>query len=207
MKLKEVGWGAEDKEVYTFMLNKLEEQKEPFIYYTISMSSHEPYNLINSVFYDKIFNDINDVRVRNYFNSMRYVDKALEDAITKILRKHPDAIIFIFGDHCSNIRENPYYKNSRVITKSKIAIEFVPLFIVSSELTPYIEKNKVASLLDISPTIIYLSRIKTSIRTFGENLLNPKKLNNSIYFRNEEYSRKELYKLIFNEIKKYMIGF
>ncbi len=203
MKLKQVTWGACDEDVYNYMLESLENQKEPFIYYIISMSSHEPYNLINLVFFDKAFEQIDDIRTKNYFNSMRYVDKTLQYAIQKILEKYPDALILIFKDHSSAIRNSKYYKNSRVVFPSKKSLEFVPLFIFSKDLTPHFEKQNAISFLDIAPTILYLSKVDAKIKTYGENLINFSNLKNKIYFKDESFSRKELFKIIYNSLKDY----
>jgi len=204
MKLKQVTWGACDEDVYNYMLKTLENQKEPFIYYIISMSSHEPYNLINPIFFDKSFEQIDDVRTKNYFNSFRYVDKTLEYAVNKILQKYPDSLILIFGDHSSAIRNSKYYKNSRAITPSKKSLEFVPLFIISKDLPPHIERQKAVSFLDIAPTILYLIKNKIEIKTYGENLMDYNNLNNKIFFKDESFSRKELFNLIFNSLKDFI---
>jgi len=203
MKLKQVTWGASDEDVYNYMLENLKNQKEPFIYYIISMSSHEPYNLINPVFFDKTFEQIDDIRTKNYFNSMRYVDKTLQYSVQKILIKFPDAVIIIFGDHSSAIRNSKYYKNSRVVTPSGNSLEFVPLFIISKDLSSHFEKQKAVSFLDIAPTILSLSNVNATIKTYGENLIDFTNLKNKIYFKGESFSRKELFNIIFDSLKDY----
>lgn len=204
MKLRQVGWGASDEDVYNYMLKNLEIQSEPFIYYIISMSSHEPYNLINSIFIDKSFENIEDIRTKNYFNSMRYVDKSLKYSVQKILEKYPDALILIFGDHSSAIRNNKYYKNSRIVSSNKKALEFVPLFIFSKDLKPHFEKENIVSFLDIGPTILYLSGIEVQIKTYGESLIDNSILKNKIYFKDESFSRKELFKIVYNNLKNFL---
>jgi phosphoglycerol transferase MdoB-like AlkP superfamily enzyme len=204
MGLKQYTWGAEDEEVFAFAVNKLNEQKEPFLYYLISMSSHEPYNLINIHYQNKRFDNIKDSRTKNYFNSINYLDQALEKSIEAILKKYPDALIVVFGDHSTNIRKNEYYRNAICRASSGLVCEFVPLIIYGQGITPHRENQFAVSFLDIAPTILSLASVNAKINTYGEDLTKYNDLKNSIPFRGEKFSRKELFSLIYEALKEYI---
>lgn len=205
MGLKQYTWGAEDEDVFSFAVNKLDEQKEPFLYYIISMSSHEPYNLINIHYENERFGNIKDSRTKNFFNSINYVDKALEKSVKAIMKKYPDALIIIFGDHSTNVRKNEYYRNAICRASSGLVCEFVPLIIYGSGITPHVENQNAVSFLDIAPTILSLASIDATIKTYGEDLTKYEDLKNPIPFRGEKFSREELFKLIFESLKDYLM--
>jgi phosphoglycerol transferase MdoB-like AlkP superfamily enzyme len=163
MKLKQYGWGAKDEDVFNYVKNKLKVQKAPFLYYIITMSSHEPFRLVKSYYTNKIYSDISDDLIKNYFSSMSYVDKTLEDFVAFVKNNINNTYIFVWGDHAANV------KGSYLIQSSKI--NFVPLFIITTDNEQYIENSQSVSILDLAPTILYASGINFEIMTKGVNLL------------------------------------
>jgi phosphoglycerol transferase MdoB-like AlkP superfamily enzyme len=163
MGLKEFRWGAKDEDVLNYAKDKLKEQKSPFLYYIITMSSHEPFNLVNGYYTNKDYDDIEEELVRNYFNSISYVDRVLEDFVRFVQDNMNNTYIFIWGDHVCDITKSNLFKRP--------IINSVPLFIITPANDQYIENNKVASLLDLAPTVLYASGTDFEIRTKGVNLL------------------------------------
>ncbi len=172
MNLKEYGWGAKDEDVINFLEDKLKQQKPPFFYYVITMSSHPDYRNVRAYYNNDDYSDINAAEeLRNYFNSMSYVDMVLKKIVSFVKDNAPDTYIFIFGDH----RVFLYTKNYSFF-KFKPAIFYydahsgeggVPLFIITPDNQEYIENKAIASLLDIGPTILYASGINFEIMTGG----------------------------------------
>lgn len=194
MGIKEKGWGIPDDTVFTFALSRLETQKQPFFYYIITMTSHEPFTLVKRVFHDHRFDNIKDGAKRNYYNSMAYVDRELKRIVTSVRESHPNTVIFIYGDHTPTLPKCSYQK--AMIRHNDRVLEFVPLFILTPDKKVHYEKKYAASFLDIAPTALAASGITDSIRTHGLNLFDLPLREKEIPLRGQIYSRKQLYSMV-----------
>jgi phosphoglycerol transferase MdoB-like AlkP superfamily enzyme len=194
MGLPEEGWGASDGSLFKFVESQLAHEKSPFFYYVITMSSHEPFTNIRSYYQDRRFDDIDHTLTRNYFTSIAYSDAELEKFVTRVTRRFPDTYLFIYGDHTPYvINDAPYQRASVQIDQKEL--EFVPLIIVTPEHAQYTESRRVASYLDLAPTVLSASGAATSVMTQGVNLLNTPLLQTNVPHRGSNYSREQLYEL------------
>ncbi len=191
MGLPEIGWGASDESVYDFVRSQLLHQKQPFFYYCITMSSHEPYIFAKQYYRNKTFDDIKNGPMRNYLNSMSYVDNTLAKFIPAVRNACPNTVIFIFGDHTPSLPKCGYAKS--MIEIDQRPFEFVPLFIITPGSAVYREKMYAVSFLDIAPTILAAARCREPIRSNGINLLSLPTRDREIPFCHGVYSRKALY--------------
>ena len=163
MHLKEIGWGAPDHEMLNFVKEKLKLQKTPFFYYIITMSSHEPFQLVQQYYHNELYDDIKNREIKGYLNSFSYVDYILNDFVTFVRNNFRNTYIFIYGDHNAfSLRDH-----------SDIAFENlgVPLFIITPDNKTYRENKEIASFLDLGQTILYASGINFKVMTQGANLL------------------------------------
>lgn len=200
MKLNDVGWGAPDDKVYEFALNKAKESESPVLSYVITMSSHGPFTNVSNYYTNAIFKNIGDKKLRSYYNSMAYVDKSIKDYVRAIRDNFDNAFIFIFGDHTPQV-QNKLFKESYIFIDNK-RYEFVPLFVLTPDNKVYREEQIVASLLDISPTILNLSGVKYNIRSNGIDLLNPGNvMPGKIPYRGSNWDRKVLFKYIADALR------
>jgi len=222
MQLEEIGWGAADHDVMNYVKNKLKKQNAPFFYYIITMSTHAFYDYVERYFIDARYNDINDETVKNYFNSMSYLDKVLEDFVLYVKDNVKNTYIFIFGDHPphhpkeaallqKSDPQNPYKPKERPLLYRRSAIHrnllYTPLFIITPDNKQYIETERVAGVLDLAPTILYASGISCEIKTSGINLLDFKNKEDLIPVSNKEMlNRKDQYKQLIelNESNKHI---
>jgi lipoteichoic acid synthase len=160
MRLKEQGWGASDGDVFNFVKGRLQAEREPFFYYVITMSSHEPFNFVGRYFHDPRFDDIERTVVKDYFNSFSYVDKCLEDLVTYAKNNLKNTYIFIIGDHPSALGFSYLFSK-----------DFVPLFIITPDSRIYSEPGRVISTFDLAATLLFASKTSFSIESQGVNLL------------------------------------
>ena len=198
MHLFNKGWGASDEDVLNYAKNKLSKTSEPFLAYIITMTSHASFTNASHYYNNPAYSNIDDELVKNYFNSVSYVDVTLKNFISDIRKTMPNTYIFIWGDHTPAI-ERPLYSQASLSFDGKY-FEFVPLFILTPDSKVYQENEKVASFLDIAPTILNASGANYTIFSDGDNLLD---FNNdrpsSIPFKAGSYSKKILYKNILNK--------
>ncbi|MCM8808526.1 MAG: sulfatase-like hydrolase/transferase [Candidatus Omnitrophica bacterium] len=102
MGLKEYVWGAKDEDVFNFVKSMITNEKTNFLYYVITMSSHGPFHIIPTYYTNKHFDSIKNEMLRNYFISMNYVDRVIEDFVLFCKKYLKDTVILIFGDHSSS---------------------------------------------------------------------------------------------------------
>lgn len=197
MGFEESGWGAPDNEVFNFAFNKMKEQKAPFFTYVITMSSHMPFNFTADYYTNSSYDGIADETVRNYFTSMSYVDKSIEEFVGKIKSEFPGTYILIWGDHTPGITSEDYKQAS--FTENNNYFEFVPLLILTPDNKKYEETLNAGSFLDIAPTILNAAGINFTIESNGVNLLDPPAVMPRIPFKENNYDRAALYKAICEE--------
>ena len=196
MFLKHVGWGAPDKDVLDFATDKILKNKKPTFSYIITMTSHASFKSVYNYYTNHDYDNINDEVVKNYFNSVSYVDKTLEEFVTNIREQNPNTYVLIWGDHTPAINK-PDYSQASLSYDGKY-FEFIPLFILTPDNLVYRENSRVASFLDIAPTILELSGIKYNYKTDGDNLLDFDNHDSKIPFKGNYYSKSDLFNLISN---------
>jgi len=186
MGLEESGWGAKDEDVFEFVKDFLltneaiADTDENYFVYIITMSSHGPFTLVDDYYTNEFFDDVENKVVRNYFNSISYVDNVLSNFITFARENFRDTVIFIYGDHHSSVGDSEYYRRSVSYVDGRL-IDIVPLFIVGEGLKGIVYEP--TSFLSIAPTMIDVAGVKGKIRTRGDSLL--RNVKKEIYYMGE----------------------
>lgn len=199
MGFSNVGWGAPDNDVFQYALSKMKKQRSPFFSYIITMSSHMPFTSVDNYYHNSNYNTIEDETVRNYFNSMSYVDKSIKNFVQHIKSIYPNSYILIWGDHTPGIN-NVDYKQASYTSENKY-FEFVPLLIMTPDKKVYRENKNVASFLDIAPTILNASGLQFSIKSDGMDLIQQPKKIPKVPFKESFYDRNELFKQVSGQSK------
>ncbi len=198
MEIEPSIWGALDHEVIEYMKTELLKETEPFFYYFITMTTHAPFNFIEEN-YVEIEEDPKDKFTYNYFNSFRYFDNHLEDLVNYITENFPNTYIFIFGDHTAAINTQTY--TSSAFIDGINYFEFVPTFIITPNSVKYHEKNRAISFLDVGISVLEAAQINYSIKTLGENLFAPEKMNKKIPLSGNVFDRIELFETAIENIE------
>mgnify|MGYP002349524781 CR=1 FL=1 len=193
MGLSEEGWGAKDEDVFKFAERRLKEEAQPFFAYTITMSSHGPFTNVSSYYHNSNYESVKDLTVKNYLNSMSYVDQSLGDYVNYIRSNFRNTYIFIYGDHAPGINNN-FYKQASFTDRERY-FEFVPVIIVTPIGTKYAEGKNSASFLDIAPTLANAAGIPYSIASDGIDLLAGSGYGCDIPYRGESFNREYLYRM------------
>jgi phosphoglycerol transferase MdoB-like AlkP superfamily enzyme len=193
MGLSEEGWGAADSGVYEYVLKRMAEERQPFFYYVITMSSHEKFTNVNTYYNNPNYDDIPYKMTRNYLNSMTYTDRQLKIFVEQITSRYPDTYIFIFGDHTPYVINSGPYRRS-ALSHDQMELEFVPLFILTPQQTVYQEKSRVAGFLDITPTVITASGVETSLQLYGTDLFKFPITEDTIHYRSKKLNREMLFR-------------
>jgi len=191
MGLTEQGWGASDGDVFDYTIAKLKEAQKPFFSYTITMTSHGPFTNAANYYENPLFDDVSKKRVRNYYNSIAYVDQQLEKFVGEVRKNFGNTYIIIMGDHTPSIKSGPY--TQAAFAENDRYFEFVPLFVITPDQKKYKETRMAASFLDIAPTILNASRIDYEIKSDGLDLLAYPNANRNVPYLGASYDRYSLY--------------
>ena len=174
--------GTYDFNMFNFMHQKLNSQKEPFLSFMFTSTNHSDFHLPSSKF-ERYPHDL-----KNYYgflNSLIYVDNAIERFMEGV-KNEPwfDNTIFIFtADHGHGNALDNIGKELRPNDKPKSYIEHyrIPLLIYG----PKIFKPKTIDILgsqnDIMPTIIDLLGFKNSFSAMGNSLFDDTVKNRFVY--------------------------
>lgn len=198
MGFNDVGWGAPDADLFNYTLKSLEQVNGPFFSYIITLTSHTPFNSVKNYYSNNLFDSIKDEKIKNYFTSFSYVDKAIEDFIKEVKSKYSDTYILIFGDHTPDINTVEY--KQAAFQNGDSYMEFVPFIILTPDNKSFIEDKSVASFLDIAPTILEASGIQYSYNTDGKNLMDSSITGKEIPFEGRLYDRNELLNKLLEEL-------
>ncbi len=152
----------------------------PYFAFILTLTSHTPFDLIDERDYVSDFNT-EDLVVKNYLNSMAYVDSALEDFISAMQRVDPNSLIILFGDHCANIHETEY-------TSYDIkGLEPIPLFILDQMNQTNDEILIAGSTIDFGPTLFDYLGIEIPAFWQGKSLLDQEKHRNTFIYNSPYY--------------------
>jgi phosphoglycerol transferase MdoB-like AlkP superfamily enzyme len=194
MRLESQGWGAPDDKVYDYVINNLGNNKKPFFFYIITMSSHEPFKNVYNYFSTNRFSDVTPEKMKDYFTTISYVDKTLSRYINQVRVKYPNTYIYIFGDHAPYVLYHKTPFNIALTDIDKQVIQFVPMIIITPDHKMMQETRYAATFLDIAPTIILNSNLNYSYQILGDNLLQQLG-NNDIYYKGKQYKRDLLFQM------------
>lgn len=179
-------WGISDlnlfKEAAKAIDADYDTNKQPFFAFIQSSGFHRPYTIPEDSDDFKVLGpqDISEAQIKEFgfesfeeYNAMRLQDFSL-GKFFEIAKKEPwydNTIFVIFGDHSlphNNAKNIPEWK------KEKQNSYHVPFVVHSPKrLTPGVE-HKIASEMDVMPTLAGLAGIPYKTRALGRDLFNPK---------------------------------
>ena len=96
-----MGWGLTDTHFYEQTLELMEELREPFYSFIISLSHHHPYIMLEHYRFLDLLPEDEDTIVGNYLQSAAYTDHALGQFLDDLRGRglFGSSIIAIYGDH------------------------------------------------------------------------------------------------------------
>ena len=150
---------------------------EPFYLFTVTETSHTPFELPAELQSLKLNKDFNETIFGRYFQAIHYTDKSIGTFMNKLEKDGilDNTIVVIYGDH-EGIHK---YNNDNVLEKQNPNYQEydnyyqVPLLIYSSKLKGEVV-NKQGGQIDIMPTVLSLLGIDYDVykdTAMGNNLL------------------------------------
>ncbi|MCK4578840.1 MAG: LTA synthase family protein, partial [Candidatus Marinimicrobia bacterium] len=155
-----------DREFLRQVFDIIASQDEPFFAHIITLSSHSPFDLLGPADYGDTFT-LDSPLTQNYFNTMRYVDAALEMFVNNIMATYPEALILLYGDHTSNIRRPEY------TATTDPQIQPIPLIMIDP-LSPALARyTRPGTTVDLAPTLFDQLGFAAPAFWQGQSLMNP----------------------------------
>ncbi|TGL64990.1 LTA synthase family protein [Leptospira jelokensis] len=164
-------WGYDDEHLYSKALEEMDfyqEKQKPFLMTILTMTTHYPYKVPDPK-YEIFDSSITDY---DYLNTYHYSDSALEKFMNEMeKKKYFDETIFVFvGDHTHH-RYLTFFED-----------RMVPFLIYAPKYIKPKLDERIASQLDVLPTILGIIGKETYFAGFGKNLFAPNLKSGSTYF-------------------------
>ncbi|MGL4382387.1 MAG: LTA synthase family protein, partial [Bacilli bacterium] len=146
-------------------INEISKEKDPFYLYTVTETSHTPFELPKEMQYLDLSEQLNNSLFGKYFQSVRYTDQAIGDFIKQLEEDGTlnNTVIVFYGDHEGVHKYNSIKKlkqDSNDYQKYENN-ERIPLIIYNPEITGQ-EITKVGAQVDIMPTTLSLFGIESN---------------------------------------------
>ena len=153
-------WGVCDEDLYRKAIrtaNRSFEEKKPFFFHIMTTSNHRPYTYPEG--------KIDIPSGTNRSGAVKYTDYALHQLMTEAKAQpwFDDTVFVVVADHCANSAG----KVGLPIEKYHIPLlVYAPKYIAPSEV------DKIASQIDLAPTLLSLLDFRYESRFFGSDILN-----------------------------------
>ena len=152
-------WGVSDEDLYRKTIQQANQSfadGKPFFFHVMTTSNHRPYSYPDG--------KVAIPSGTNRSGAVEYTDYALRQLMT-LAREQPwfeQTIFLIVADHCGN-------------SAGKVGLPVdkyhIPLFIYAPDTIPPKEIDKVASQIDIAPTLLSLLNFNYKSYFFGQDIL------------------------------------
>lgn len=184
---EQVGWAIGDEAFLTQSADKMKEMKDPFYSFLIALTSHYPYTMPEK--YQTLdIDDVGDTNLRNYLQSVHYVDQAIGTFIEKLKKDGlwENSVVVFYGDHDTGYMQSKtpstIFANEEGDPLGELEVkDGIPLLMH----VPGVEGkeiDKAGGQIDIMPTLLHLFGLeKENYHHIGNNLLDGKE--GSVVFR------------------------
>ena len=159
---KNNNWGVQDPDLYNFVLEKIQNSKQPFVVGINGATTHDltlPDNF-------SIQNFVADEKLNLMLNTYKFADLALKDFMEKIKSKYPNTLFVILADHTG----------SRIIDNMENYL--IPFAIYAPNILQEKYLDIILSQRDIAPSMfdLLVGDYKSLTKFSGKSI-----------FRNEKY--------------------
>ena len=175
-----IGWGLNDRDFLQQMVPRLEQARQPFCGWLITLSLHHPYESFPQAHKELTLGPLENTPFGNYLHAMHYFDEALEEfrqslAHDGLLDK---SVVVVFGDHDAGFPFEPLTFRLLGIGEGEVPwmlADRIPLFVRVPGLTDGVPASVLEApggQVDIAPTVLSLLGVDAAgLPWTGRNLL------------------------------------
>ena len=206
---EQIGLGLSDESYFRQVVPMLKELKEPFYAFTVTLTSHGPFDIPEEKRVLNLDDELNKNELGGYFESIRYTDTQIGEFLKQLDAEGllDNTVVVIEGDHTG---VHKYYNSSieKLSDKEDWYLDngnhTMPFIIWSKDMNEGKTYDTIGGQVDVMPTLLYLLGVDNDkyINTaLGRNLLNTNKsfavlTNLEVVGENLTDAEKELYKNI-----------
>lgn len=176
-----IGLGLSDHQFFEQMIPMIEKQKKPYYTFTVTLSSHAPFDLPEKYKELKLDPDFDANILGGYFQSIRYTDTVIGKFIDTLKQKGmlEDTVIAIYGDHTGVHKFYPDKVDEIQPAESwwKDNQMEIPLIIYNPAVKGEVISTE-AGQIDLLPTLSYLLGVDKSLyekSAIGKVIVNTKR--------------------------------
>ncbi len=151
-----------DNEFFRQSVEKIKQQKEPFMAFLLSSSNHHPYDIPNER-RELDLGELEGKMIGDYFHSVHYFDKSFGKFVDKLRESEllEKSIIVIYGDHQGFLQDSAEFSKILGIAETDTIRKFlvrkkIPLLIRLPGKKAYGIRTTAGGHLDVAPTILGL---------------------------------------------------
>lgn len=176
---EKINLGVSDKSYLNQFVDKVKELESPFMAYTITLTSHTPFDLPKDEINLKIPENLKGSKLGGYYECINYTDKYIGDFLDRLDEEGilDNTVVVMYGDHEG---VHKFYDDEVSAMK-----DLEPWMVKNDKRVPLIIYNKglegqtfskAGGQVDLLPTVSYLFGAPkddyNSLLTLGRNLLN-----------------------------------
>ncbi|MFN2363743.1 MAG: LTA synthase family protein, partial [Halarsenatibacteraceae bacterium] len=185
-KIEDNYLGINDYDFLKQSVDFLEKSEEPFFAYFITVTSHTPFRFYPEEFEQDEFEDLDSQLVKDFFNSLSFVDHSIEMFFEELEKRDldDDTLFIIYSDHEASIETEEYSSSVNFnVNKNVKEPEQIPFIIKHSDIENK-TINKTGTVTDIAPTILDILGINEIPDEFmGHSMMQPE--DNPVLFIHE----------------------
>lgn len=174
MPTQNTKFGINDYDFFLQGADFLQQAKEPFFAFFITVTSHTPFDFYPPEYVQDRFQTVLDPLVRDYFRSIFFVDQSLQRFFQELKRRgmYEDTLFIIYSDHHSGVEGMGYSAQREFKMEMNLKPpENIPLFIHHPDLDPELV-GKEGTPTDLGPTVLdLLGQKEKPEEFFGYSLL------------------------------------
>jgi len=161
---QERGLGVNDYDFFNTAAERIKQaaaEKKPFFAYLISLTSHTPFDFYPEQAVED-FAEVNNNLLQNYFKSISFVDKSLQNFYSKLEAAGvmENTLLVIYSDHESELKTMEYESGREFTLWRNVKLPYhIPLFIKHPQLKSSIFERE-GTTTDIAPTVLDLLGFK-----------------------------------------------
>ncbi len=194
-KLPEIGWGVQDIDVFDYTLTTLEKEKGPFFAEIMSLSNHFPFTWDwNIPFPESLADDQSDSLYYNYQRGIHYTDYALGTFLERFNNSplKDNTVLIVTADHGLWIFPKDQQPETTAEQLSRTDQYFrIPLLIKMPGQKKAVTDSRIASQLDIAPTVLDMLSLGYQSAFLGHSLREPLDRSGSMMFAGGHYHYRE----------------
>lgn len=194
-----LGWSLGDKSFFRQSLDYIEQEKQPFYSFLITLSSHHPYSLPKKV-QELNVGEFEGTMFGDYLQSIHYTDAALGDLVEGLKQDGlwNNTIFCFYGDHDNSIKDKAAYEKFLGKTLSNLDMHQIMNQVAMLVHVPDGKlrgiDNEPAGQLDLAPSILHLLGIPSSpYYMMGNNLFAGAAADRLIVLRSGAFTDGKLY--------------